>query len=660
MQLHWDKRVFQDSYLVLVAQEAEPKPYTIGPRLGESDALFLGRSITGAGDNQALIKSWLDLCHASHGDMCRIERGPEFEDMRSRSYFGVVDVHEMRLTSLPPGQKYVALSYMWGKGKRYTTDLSNIQTHQAYGGLEKVFDRLPRVIQDTVRLVRVLGERYVWVDSLCIVQNSDRSWKLNAGVMDLVYGNAHLTICAADGEGASTGLQGITPSLWMTPEKRDTPQHIAECAPNVRLMVSHLAETYIERSKWNTRGWTFQERLLSKRCLIFIEKRVYFQCRSTAMSEDIIAEQKDAGWSIGLVQAPLQMLNDLKTRNFWVYANCVSLYTSRTLGRQKDILAAFNGMSNLIGNEMRAPLVFGLPSAYFDLAFLWEAKDAHEPRRPEDEAEAKDFDGMKFPSWSWCGWKGTTMRYTPSTIGACLPNVHQWLTEHTWIHWYIRDGHGNLRPIWDGSNVADDRDETRGQWKGYSTLPRTDDNAHDQYGRILPESICELPRSTFSRTLPEFPYRVSISQTTSVSDRQFPDQHFLQFWTWSAFLRVVPQEQSDSQTLGQGLRRYDIADYTGDWCGTIVLNAKKEYKSGSAHEFIAISEAKDFSHEENDIWTYYIPKEREQSDWDLYHVLLVEKTMEGVVQRVGLGKVFKEAFQNPCLPGLEWKEIILE
>lgn len=77
-----------------------------------------------------------------------------------------------------------------------------------------------------------------------------------------------------------------------------------------------------------------------------------------------------------------------------------------------------------------------------------------------------------------------------------------------------------------------------------------------------------------------------------------------------------------------------------------MLNAKKEFKSGSAHEFIA----KDFSHEENDIWTYYIPKEREQSDWDLYHVLLAEKTMEGVVQRVGLGKVFQEAFQNPCLP----------
>jgi hypothetical protein len=200
-------------------------------------------------------------------------------------------------------------------------------------------------------------------------------------------------------------------------------------------------------------------------------KQVYFQCRSTATSEDIIAEQKDPGWSIGLVQAPLQMLNDLKARAFWVYANCVSLYTSRTPGRQKDILAAFNGISNLVGNKIRAPLIFGLPSAYFDLALLWEAKDAIELRRPEDKAEAKDFGGMKFPSWPWCGWEGTTMmRYTTSTIGACSPNVHQWLTEHTWIHWDIRDGHGNLRPIWDGSSVADNRDETRRQWKAFPAV----------------------------------------------------------------------------------------------------------------------------------------------------------------------------------------------
>jgi hypothetical protein len=64
------------------------------------------------------------------------------------------------------------------------------------------------------------------------------------------------------------------------------------------------------------------------------------------------------------------MPNDLETQAFSVYAKCVYLCTPRTLGHQKDILAAFDGISNLIGNEMRAQLVFGLPSAYFDLVLL--------------------------------------------------------------------------------------------------------------------------------------------------------------------------------------------------------------------------------------------------------------------------------------------------
>jgi hypothetical protein len=112
--------------------------------------------------------------------------------------------------------------------------------------------------------------------------------------------------------------------------------------------------------------------------------------------------------------------------------------------------------------------------------------------------------------------------------------------------------------------------------------------------------------------------------------------------------------------MGKGTSRYDIADYTGDWCGTIVLDQEWGAKQapGSKHEFVAISEAKNFTSEENDIWTYYIPKEKEQSEWDLYYVLLV-KHKGHIAYRVGLGKVFKEAFSNSCLPGTEWEEFIL-
>ena len=99
-------------------------------------------------------------------------------------------------------EPYVALSYVWGSKKNYTTNIFNIRIHQQQGSLEKFLDEIPRVIRDAIDLVRRLGLRYLWVDSLCIVQNSKRSWNLNSRVMNLIYGNAFLTIRAADGSDA--------------------------------------------------------------------------------------------------------------------------------------------------------------------------------------------------------------------------------------------------------------------------------------------------------------------------------------------------------------------------------------------------------------------------------------------------------------------------
>src|ERR1700761_7849973 len=294
----------------------------------------------------------------------------------------------MSITHLPKDAHYVALSYVWGEGPRYQTTLEVVEDHKKDGGIQKAIEYLPAVVRESIELVRALKHRYLWVDSLCVVQNSRKSWNLNSQVMDLVYGNAYLTICAADGKSAKDSLKAVSP----TP--RSITQYIEECGnEGVTLMVSHLAETFIKRSKWNTRGWTFQERLLSKRCLIFAEGRMFFQCRSTAMSEDIVTEQKlsrdehnnlisTASWSIELVQAPLQLLHQLETRSFRVYMTCMELYTDRVLSKPKDILAAFNGMSNLIGKAMGSPLLFGLPSSHFDLSLLWQPRKAIFRRKP--------------------------------------------------------------------------------------------------------------------------------------------------------------------------------------------------------------------------------------------------------------------------------------
>lgn len=115
--------------------------------------------------------------------------------------------------------------------------------HCTHGSIEKVLSLLPRVIQDAIDLVRRLGLQYIWIDALCIVQDSSRSWKLNAYNMDLIYGNATLTICAADGKDASVGLRA------MHSEEYSNSCVIENCNPNKRsslhLMVTRPLEMHV-------------------------------------------------------------------------------------------------------------------------------------------------------------------------------------------------------------------------------------------------------------------------------------------------------------------------------------------------------------------------------------------------------------------------------
>jgi hypothetical protein len=115
------------------------------------------------------------------------------------------------------------------------------------------------------------------------------------------------------------------------------------------------------------------------------------------------------------------------------------------------------------------------------------------------------------------------------------------------------------------------------------------------------------------------------------------------------------------QDFDRKFQRYSILDYKDDWCGTILLDRLRiaPLDLDKTHEFIAISDAKEFHSDEYNGWAYYIPKEKEQSAWDLYYVLLIEYR-SNIAYRVGLGKIFKEAFNNSCKPeGKQWKEFIL-
>ena len=115
---------------------------------------------------------------------------------------------------------------------------------------------------------------------------------------------------------------------------------------------------------------------------------------------------------------------------------------------------------------MRAPFIFGLPSSHFDLAILWQHTGAVSRRQPRTKEEVVQYAEHRFPTWSWTGWIGPSISYSHDMLGDCLDNTNEWLTNHTWIRWYIRDGTGDLRPLWDEPTWRTDESKDV-RWQGY-------------------------------------------------------------------------------------------------------------------------------------------------------------------------------------------------
>ncbi|EIW87342.1 HET protein, partial [Coniophora puteana RWD-64-598 SS2] len=219
------------------------------------------------------IKRWLHSCEQGHGEQCGPAPWAVNDGLPNRMH--VLDVQDMALVSALPGCRYLALSYVWGNAaqcdyRSYCTLASNLSDRMKPGGVPLA--ALPVTISDTVLLVRALGERYLWVDALCICQD-DPVHKISQIVaMDRIYMRATLTIYAAGGSSVLAPLPGFRPGT------RSPQQHIEE-VQGLRLGVPLPASREaLASTSWVGRGWTYQELLLSTRRLILTPSQAIFEC----------------------------------------------------------------------------------------------------------------------------------------------------------------------------------------------------------------------------------------------------------------------------------------------------------------------------------------------------------------------------------------------
>jgi len=143
----------------------------------------------------------------------------------------------------------VTLSYLWGTSGEDGVDW-------------------PRTVLDAVAVTRGVGMRYLWVDRLCINQEDDEEKGYLINRMTTVYECADVTIFAAAGSGAGHGLPGV----GSTPRKSQ-PRCALDSGSTLVSSLRDLRKDIIESTHW-TRGWTYQERVLSNRRLVFTENQV--------------------------------------------------------------------------------------------------------------------------------------------------------------------------------------------------------------------------------------------------------------------------------------------------------------------------------------------------------------------------------------------------
>ena len=350
-------------------------------------------------------------CEESH-ESCRAQRH------NNREYFQLrlIDAVEKKIVSASSNEKYFALSYVWGKVDMLVASTATIAELGVRNGLEKYWNEIPRVIQDAMHITQALKCRYLWVDTLCILQDNVIEKESQISRMDVVYSNAELTIAAVSAQDAKGTLAGIQKGT------RPRPRHFAQVGSSLWMAQPpfDLLLNY-SNSKYSSRGWTFQEEKLSTRCLYICQKQVFFRCQENVWYEiqhlhlSRQLARLDHAYYGRLGTYLMKPINDEPLarsyqsavptiRRCRQYHDMLESYTWRELTYESDILRAFQGIIERLGKIGFGRFCYGIPESIFDFALLWYPTNMNEPRR------------LDFPSWCWAGWKSKMDGHLPQAL----------------------------------------------------------------------------------------------------------------------------------------------------------------------------------------------------------------------------------------------------
>jgi hypothetical protein len=288
--------------------------------------------------------------------------------------------------------QYACLSHCWGGEKPLVTTLEP-DTLSQYKQCIK-WDMLPKTFQDAIIVSRKFGIRYLWIDSLCIIQDSSHDWQVQSALMADIYQNSVITIAGSVSSGPRQGLFRTADTI-----------HIAQSLPastslggvdkiRSRIALSHNAAKF----PLLQRGWVFQERLLSSRYLHFGQHELIWECMEQLTCECGSLSLPDMHRYKWLEPKnrfhpdSLQYLKDfpIKVSDAWQAA--VADYSRMELSFPSDMFPAISGIAKNVKAATEWSYVAGLWRETIITDLVWRTEEPHNAVRCRD---------WRAPTFSW-------------------------------------------------------------------------------------------------------------------------------------------------------------------------------------------------------------------------------------------------------------------
>ena len=340
-----------------------------------------------------LASHWIDDCLNLHAHC----PGAEVPLLPTRVIdVGPEDGSEEPKLFLSQGHKarYATLSYCWGGPGWFSLTLANIdEMLQCISS-----DRLPRLFWEAMVVTRALDIRYLWIDALCIIQDSDSDKTIEMAKMDQVYHHSSLTICAANAAMSSMSFLNIR-----HPRSMPDPHRLAKMSfplpdGSTGNILAECDWLYFPaKEPLNKRGWALQERLLSPRVLTFGSFQMYWHCQTEQRCEGGSVRKFLTEGAERLSYAFFQGKSDRETlvevnqvyNSWW---NILEDYTKRQLTVRADLLPALSGMAARFATVLKDTFCAGLWRNDLQNGLAWRARSDNQQLRPSE---------YRAPTWSW-------------------------------------------------------------------------------------------------------------------------------------------------------------------------------------------------------------------------------------------------------------------